>query len=106
MAFSPAQKETLVGILGGDATTDLLTAHLTNLGAGLTAEKQTYIEAQITRWTTAGFAFIRIEPKESNFGARVDSDAEKNDIRGNIARSLAWPYNVGSASYGTLQLGV
>lgn len=106
MAFTEAQKEQLVGILGGDATTDLLDAHLTSLGDSLTAAKQAYIQGQMNRWVTAGSVFLKIEPKESNEGASIDSERERQDIRGNIARSLGWSYSYGYSSYGTMQIGL
>lgn len=50
-----------------------------------TADWETAVEAQLTRWTTAGVDFVSIEPKEKNFGAKINPENEKNDIRSNLA---------------------
>lgn len=104
MAFTAAQKETLVSILGG--TTTLLTAHLTAFGATLTTEKQTYVEAQMVRWASgAGVTLAWFTPTESNEGYNTNKMTLGGDPAVNIARSLEWPYPVGLQSMGTLQIG-
>ena len=104
MAFTAAQKETLVSILGG--TTDLLTAHITSLGATFTADKQTYIEAQMVRWAAGtGVTLAWFTPTESNEGYNTNKQTLGGDPAVNIARSLFWPYPVSACSMGTLQIG-
>ncbi|TXH45712.1 MAG: hypothetical protein E6Q97_30965 [Desulfurellales bacterium] len=62
------------------------------LGAGYaTSAWQTAVEAEITRWTTAGVDFVAIEPKEKNFGAKIDPTHAKNDIRRNLATLFQRP---------------
>lgn len=104
MAFTAAQKETLVSILGG--TTTLLTAHLTALGATLTAEKQTYVESEMTRWAAGvGAGQVWFTPTESNEGFNKSPSITGGDPAINIARSLEWPYPVGQQAMGSIQIG-
>lgn len=102
MAFAEAEIFSIATILGTTPTT--LNAHITSLGATVTAALETAVRTQLTRWTTAGINFVSIEPKESNFGARVNPDADQADIRKNIALLLEWPY-MAITSMGTLQIG-
>lgn len=101
MAFTAPQKETLAMTLR--TTTTLLSAHLTSLGATLTADKQTAVEAQMARWTSAGSKFTKLHPREANKGVETFPEAVKADIRQNIAALLEWP--ISSGSMGTLQIG-
>jgi hypothetical protein len=62
---------------------------ITNLGTNyITAQVQTDIAAELLRWDTAGIDFVSIEPQEKNFGARIDPEKQKNDIRKNLATLL------------------
>ena len=102
MAFTDAENLSIARILG--TTPTLLVAHITSLGATVTAALETAVRAELTRWTTARANFVSIEPKESNFGARVNPGSDQADIRRNIALLLEWPYAIG-VSMGTLQIG-
>jgi hypothetical protein len=103
MAFTPTEKHNIAHILG--TTVTLLDAHITSLGATVNSDTETAVRAELTRWATDGYSFLSIEPKERNFGARIEPGDAKADIRKNIASSLEWPYAVQAASMGTLQIG-
>ena len=64
---------------------------ITLLGTDATATWQTAIEAELTRWVTAGVDFVEIEAREANFGAKIKPDREKSDIRWNLAILLDRP---------------
>ena len=55
------------------------------LATDVTATWQTAVEAELTRWLTAGVDFVEIEPREANFGAKISPNREKSDIRWNLA---------------------
>ena len=61
-----------------------------NLGdAWITASVETEIRAQIARWDAGvGTDFVSVEPNTANFGARINPELEKADIRRNIANLL------------------
>lgn len=88
MALTEAQKLKLAQILGVDYIT--VNDQIFNLGtAYITAEVETQLIAQITRWDAgAGTDFVSVEPNTANFGARIDPNLEKADIRKNIANLL------------------
>lgn len=84
MALTEAQTLTIAEVLGVSVVD--INDQITWLGATYaTAAWQTRVELQLSRWTTAGVNFVAIEPKEKNFGARIDPSSEKNDIRANLA---------------------
>ena len=84
MSFTEDEKISIAKIVR--MTPTLLDAHLTSLGAALTAEKETAVRAEITRWTDGGVSsqFSSFTPTESNQGFNLDSGDAKNDVRGNI----------------------
>lgn len=72
----------------------------------MTADLETDIRAEMVRWTDTGASTtISIEPKESNFGVRMTSGANKDDVRTNIAVLLEWPYSIGAVGMGSVQIG-
>jgi hypothetical protein len=103
MAFTPAEKHNIAHILG--TTVTLLNAHITSLGATLDADAETAVRLELTRWAANGFSFFSVEPKERNFGARINSTTAQNDIRRNVALSLEWPFTM-VVGMGTLQIGI
>lgn len=88
MALTESQKLKLAQILGTDYIT--VNDQIFNLGTSyITAEVETQLIAQITRWEAgAGTEFVSIEPNTANYGARIDPELEKNDIRKNVANLL------------------
>jgi hypothetical protein len=62
----------------------------------LTTAVKAAIDAEITRWNTAGSKFTSIKPLSENKGASIDPEREKDDIRGNIAKLLQRPDWAGS----------
>ena len=60
-----------------------------NLGtAYITAAVETQVRAELTRWETAGANFVKVHPRERNYGVEINSENEKDDIRRNIATLL------------------
>ena len=88
MALTEANKLKLAQILGVDYIT--VNDQIFNLGANyITAEVETMLLAEIARWTAgAGTDFVAIEPNTANYGAKINPDSEKDDIRKNIANRL------------------
>lgn len=84
MALTEAQKLSVAEILR--VTVIDINDQITWLGdTYATSAWQTKVEAELTRWDTAGVNFTAVEPKEANFGARIDPTDAKNDIRSNLA---------------------
>jgi hypothetical protein len=84
MAFTETEKATLTEILG--ITYSALDTHLDYVV--LTTEVEDAIQADIVLWATYRNAIsVSIEPKDSNFGARVDSGDIRRSI---IARIANW----------------
>jgi hypothetical protein len=52
------------------------------------ADTETYVETVLTAWATARSNFVSIEPKDRNFGARIDPNADRNAIRKRVALAL------------------
>jgi hypothetical protein len=87
MAFTESEKLDIATILG--VTYIDVNDQIFNLGtAYITAEVETKVRAQLTRWETAGSSFVRVHPRERNYGVETNSENEKNDIRRNIATLL------------------
>lgn len=88
MALTEAQKLKLAQILRTDYIT--VNDQIFNLGtAYITPEVETLLLAQIDRWESGvGSDFVSVEPNLANFGARIDPNLEKADIRRNIANLL------------------
>lgn len=88
MALSEAQKLKLAQILQTDYIT--VNDQIFNLGASyITPEVETLLQEQIDRWDSGiGSDFVSVEPNTANYGARIDPNLEKADIRRNIANLL------------------
>ena len=88
MAFTESEKLKIAKILNTNFVT--VNDQLTNLGTDyITAAVETAVRAEITRWDAgAGSDFVSVEPNTANYGARIDPDLEKQDIRQNIANLL------------------
>ena len=90
MALSEANQNKVCQIL--QVTPSDLEYQLTLLSTDFTAQRQTDVEAQITLWDAgAATNFTSIEPKERNFGARINPNDSRNSIRRNIAVLLERP---------------
>lgn len=104
MAFTEAEKMSIARVLS--VTPTLLDAHLDSLGATVTTDVETAVREELSRWETAGIDFVAVEPKEKNFGARIDPNLAQSDIRRNIAILLEYSaYMSVARNMGTLQLG-
>jgi hypothetical protein len=107
MAFTEGQKTLICRIL--EVTPRYLNAQLDYLGAELTADIQTAVGDELDRWESgAGANFTRIHPTAANFGAEINPDAKKADIRTNIAVLLEMPgaYRMSAGSrIGTIEIG-
>lgn len=99
MALSDENEVKVVKILG--ITPFQLEQQLAWLGTAFTSTQQSAVEDEIARWDDgAGTKFTRIEAKETNYGAVIDPEKAKNDIRKNIANILARPDWAGSSGNG------
>jgi hypothetical protein len=54
----------------------------------ITTETETQVLAEVARWESAGSSFVKVHPRERNYGVETNSENEKNDIRRNIATLL------------------
>lgn len=88
MALSEAQKLKLAQILGTDYIE--VNDQIFNLGPSyITPEVENQLQEQIDRWDSGvGSDFVSVEPNTANFGARINPELEKADIRRNIANLL------------------
>jgi hypothetical protein len=87
MAFTASELNQIVMITGVDRIT--LDQYLADYATYITATVEDDVRTQIQRWEAgAGTEFTSIEPRESNQGVRINSEAEKRDIRNNIANLL------------------
>ena len=88
MALTETQKLKLAQILGVDYIE--VNDQIFNLGASyITPAVESLLLEQIDRWEAgAGSDFVAIEPNTANFGAKIDPNLEKADIRRNIANLL------------------
>ncbi len=88
MALTESQKLKLAQILQTDYIT--VNDQIFNLGASyITPEVETLLQEQIDRWDSGiGSDFVSVEPNTANYGARINPDLEKADIRRNIANLL------------------
>lgn len=88
MALTESQKLKLAQILNTDYIT--VNDQIFNLGTDyITAAVETLLLAQIARWDAGvGTDFVAIEPNTANYGAKIDPNLEKADIRKNIANLL------------------
>lgn len=99
MAFTTTQKLNICKILRVEMPI-LEYALLFNV-AYIDSTAETQVAAELTRWTTAGVNFVNIHPKDRNYGVEIRHEAEKADIRRNIATLLLMTdtvYGGGSAS--------
>lgn len=88
MALTESQKLKLAQILNTDYIT--VNDQIFNLGvAYITPAVETLLLEQIDRWDAGvGSDFVAIEPNTANYGAKIDPNLEKADIRKNIANLL------------------
>ena len=104
MAFTETELLSIVRIVG--ISPSLLDAQIVSLGADLTVDVESAVRDEITRWEDAGGKFVKIHPKESNFGVETDAGDAKADIRRNIAILLGlMDYLAVYKTMGTLQIG-
>lgn len=99
MAFTAEQKISICKILGVNGMD--LDVRLSYYATYITAAVETAVIAEIARWTAgAGTDFVAVEPKEKNFGARIDPELEKTDIRKNLGLMLYCSDLIGSSNGG------
>lgn len=90
----------ITGITGDYLTETALTARFDYYSQELTDDVLEAVRTLIEEWETTGSNFVAIEPKESNFGARINPNAAKNEIRKSIATLLY----LNEFSFGSSQL--
>lgn len=81
--FSESQITDLCEIL--EINSDYLSQHLAYVAPLVTESDKTKILAKVTEWTTAGAKFTAIEPNVRNFGAKINPNNQKEQIRSQIA---------------------
>jgi len=86
MAFTESELNSIVTVLQIRRPT--LDYALSVNASYITAEVETDVRAELTRWETAGAEFIKFTPTESNRGFNLNAGDEKADIRRNIALLL------------------
>lgn len=88
VTLTEAEKLNIAKILNTDFVT--INDQIFNLGtAYITPAVETAIRAELTRWSSgAGSEFVTVEPNTANFGARINPELEKADIRRNLANLL------------------
>ena len=97
MAFTETELATLTEILG--ITYSALDTHLEYVV--LTTEIEDAIQADILYWNTnlRNVNTVDIEPKESNFGARISGGGVRGDIMRRIANWLELDLSFGGDSW-------
>lgn len=90
MAFTDANITDLVTILGIDRVS--LTYHLDYHASSIAATDEAKVLELIAEWSGGiGSDTVRIEPKESNYGAKINAGDAQNRIRQQIATLLMIP---------------
>jgi len=88
--FTEAEKNQISKILGMIPMN--LTSWLSFNAVNITAQVETDVRTELTRWTTLGAKFVRLTSTESNYGVNTDSGEAKDDIRKNISLLLGLDY--------------
>ena len=92
MAFTATQLGTLQEILEiSSFDLDIVLDRVT-----ITSAVETLIIADITLWATYRDNFVSIEPKERNFGARINTNGNRDAIRRRIMNWLDMPMEAGA----------
>lgn len=109
MALTAAQINDIAVAIG--MTPTLLNAHITSLGATLTADIETKVLAQLTRYSSGTVVRdIWFTPTESNEGLNTNriTNADNTDPRNNIRLLLEIPYDYwpSSANYNSIPVCV
>jgi hypothetical protein len=94
MAFTETQKLTICKIVGLDA--DALDFQLLMYSESVTSGVETQVIAELTRWDLVDEKFTKIRPNATNYGADVDPERNKSDIRKNIRTLLFLPQAAGN----------
>jgi hypothetical protein len=106
MAFTESQQLDICTIL--EVEKPILDQALIYNASFITAAVETKVIAELTRWTTAGANFVKVHPRERNYGVEINSENEKADIRRNIATLLLMTETVyggsGSGSRAQVQI--
>jgi hypothetical protein len=100
MSFTRTEAITIAKILGIDRI--VLENHIALYPSEIDSTVEGLVRDEITRWT-GGIStnFTSIEPKERNFGARIDPSAAKADVQKNIANLLLiGDYAVSAGNWG------
>jgi hypothetical protein len=106
MAFTVSQQLDICTIL--EVELPVLEYALTFNVQYIDATAETKVIAELTRWETAGSNFVKVHPRERNYGVEINSENEKEDIRRNIATLLLMTETVyggsGSGSRAQVQI--
>jgi hypothetical protein len=105
MALTAEETLSIAMILG--IPPSVLDAQIASLGSSLDADREAAIRTELDRWSAgSGAQFVKIHPKESNYGVETNSGDAKQDIQRNLAVLLELTTWLGtSTNMGTLQIG-
>lgn len=103
--LTESEKITIGQIL--EVTPRFLDSQIAALGADLTTDREAAIRSEITKWNAgAGSDFVKIHPKESNFGVETFADRTSGQIRRNIALLFELSdYGQSESGIGTIEIG-
>lgn len=60
------------------------------------SDTETYVETELTAWTTARSNFVSIEPKDRNFGARINPNSDRSAIKKRVGLALGFEVSSGA----------
>ncbi|CAN5508462.1 hypothetical protein BH10ACI2_BH10ACI2_04290 [soil metagenome] len=90
MAFEASDKRKICRIVGVNAVE--LDAQLVYWGTHIDSGVEQDVLAEIERWEGGiGTKFVSVSPNPKNFGAKIDPEEKKRDVRDNIRVMLGFP---------------
>ncbi len=96
MALSESEKLKIAKITSVNFHT--ITDQIRYLGTNITGEVETEVRAELSKWDEFGGEYTRIHPMPANFGAEIDPEKIKSDIRRNLNVLLYLPLSVYAVS--------
>jgi hypothetical protein len=94
VSFTADEKVSICKITG--VRSDVLDNTLTIFANAISDEAEDAVRGEIERWDQVSDDFVSIEPTEANFGAKINPNLAKADIRKNIVTLLYLPIETGS----------
>lgn len=101
MAFSATEKSSICKILG--VARFWLNTHLASFATYISSDDEDAVRDELDRWDAgAGADFVAVEANNANFGAVIDPELERNDIRRNIRSILSISEDTGTSGGGSI----